>query len=49
MGQSPEIPEELSMEGHDLLNKCLEHEPKKRASAAELLYHTFCKVSCAGV
>lgn len=44
MGERPEIPKELSIEGHDLLDKCLQHEPKDRATAAELLNHTFCKV-----
>lgn len=45
MGERPETPPELSLEGHDFLARCLQHEPKNRASAAELLNHTFCKVS----
>lgn len=46
MGARPEMPGELSLEGHELLDRCLQHEPKNRATAAELLNHTFCKVGC---
>lgn len=44
MGESPEIPENLSEEGQDFLEHCLEHNPKERWLATELLQHHFCKV-----
>ncbi|GAB0094149.1 mitogen-activated protein kinase kinase kinase 4 [Sergentomyia squamirostris] len=44
MGESPEIPETLSQEGHDFLKHCLQHDPKSRHMANELLLHNFCKV-----
>uniref|UniRef100_A0A8D8B413 Mitogen-activated protein kinase kinase kinase 4 n=1 Tax=Culex pipiens TaxID=7175 RepID=A0A8D8B413_CULPI len=45
MGESPEIPDCLSEEGHDFVESCLQHDPKLRKSAGELLQHNFCKVS----
>ncbi|XP_062535239.1 mitogen-activated protein kinase kinase kinase 4 [Armigeres subalbatus] len=45
MGESPEIPDCLSEEGHDFVECCLEHDPKERRTAVELLHHNFCKVS----
>lgn len=44
MGESPEIPDNISDEGKDFLEHCLEHDPKQRWLAAELLQHHFCKV-----
>lgn len=44
MGESPDIPEGLSEEGHEFVEHCLEHDPKKRWLANELLEHHFCKV-----
>lgn len=44
MGETPEAPESLSQEGHEFLEKALQHDPKNRATAAELLQHHFCKV-----
>ncbi|XP_029713215.2 mitogen-activated protein kinase kinase kinase 4 isoform X2 [Aedes albopictus] len=45
MGESPEIPDCLSEEGHEFVECCLQHDPKDRGSAGELLHHNFCKVS----
>ncbi|XP_058813775.1 mitogen-activated protein kinase kinase kinase 4 [Topomyia yanbarensis] len=45
MGETPEIPDCLSEEGQDFVTSCLQHDPKQRQSAAELLQHNFCKVS----
>lgn len=45
MGETPEIPESLSQEGQEFVEKCLQHDPKDRASAMELKLHNFCKVS----
>ena len=45
MGQSPALPVSLSEEGHDFLELCFKHDPKLRATAADLLDHTFVKVS----
>lgn len=44
MGESPEIPDTLSEEGQDFLQHCLDHDPRGRWLAAELLQHNFCKV-----
>ncbi|XP_063864103.1 mitogen-activated protein kinase kinase kinase 4-like isoform X1 [Scylla paramamosain] len=44
MGQSPTIPKHLSEEGHEFLASCFIHDPKKRATTAQLLDHTFVKV-----
>lgn len=44
MGESPEIPDNLSEEGQDFVQHCLEHNPKERWLATELLQHHFCKV-----
>uniref|UniRef100_A0A182PA43 Mitogen-activated protein kinase kinase kinase 4 n=1 Tax=Anopheles epiroticus TaxID=199890 RepID=A0A182PA43_9DIPT len=43
MGESPEIPENLSEEGKDFVGICLQHDPKDRQKADELLQHIFCK------
>ncbi|KAH8359405.1 hypothetical protein KR093_006522, partial [Drosophila rubida] len=45
MGEKPEAPESLSQEGHDFIDNCLQHDPKLRMSAMELLEQNFCKVS----
>lgn len=39
--ESPPLPESLSAEGKDFLLRCLEREPKARATAEELLQHPF--------
>lgn len=44
MGETPEIPSSLSQEGCEFLENCLQHDPKKRMTASELLQHNFCKV-----
>ncbi|XP_059609963.1 mitogen-activated protein kinase kinase kinase 4 isoform X2 [Phlebotomus argentipes] len=44
MGETPEAPDSLSQEGHDFLMNCLQHDPKSRQSANELMLHNFCKV-----
>lgn len=44
MGESPDIPDSLSDEGQEFLDHCLQHDPKDRWLAAELLQHHFCKV-----
>ncbi|XP_055378356.1 mitogen-activated protein kinase kinase kinase 4 isoform X2 [Condylostylus longicornis] len=44
MGETPEIPTSLSQEGFEFVERCLQHDPKLRATAAELLQHNFCKV-----
>lgn len=44
MGERPETPDSLIDEGHDFLDKCLVHNPKERATAAELLNHNFVNV-----
>ncbi|XP_050745210.1 mitogen-activated protein kinase kinase kinase 4 isoform X2 [Drosophila biarmipes] len=43
MGEKPQAPESLSQEGHDFIDHCLQHDPKKRLTAVELLEHNFCK------
>uniref|UniRef100_A0A1A9W5W3 Mitogen-activated protein kinase kinase kinase 4 n=1 Tax=Glossina brevipalpis TaxID=37001 RepID=A0A1A9W5W3_9MUSC len=43
MGEKPEAPDSLSQEGHDFINHCLQHDPKDRMTAVELLEHHFCK------
>ncbi|KAL9891810.1 mitogen-activated protein kinase kinase kinase 4 isoform 2-T2 [Glossina fuscipes fuscipes] len=43
MGEKPETPENLSQEGHDFIDHCLQHDPKDRMTALELLEHNFCK------
>lgn len=45
MGETPEAPADLSTEGHDFLEHCLEHDPLKRWNATKLLDHHFCKVN----
>ena len=44
MGGTPAIPESLSEEGQNFLEHCLEHDPKQRWTASELLDHPFVKV-----
>ncbi|XP_067619394.1 mitogen-activated protein kinase kinase kinase 4 isoform X2 [Eurosta solidaginis] len=43
MGEKPEAPESLSQEGHDFIDKCLQHDPKDRLTAIELLEQNFCQ------
>ncbi|XP_016985074.1 mitogen-activated protein kinase kinase kinase 4 isoform X3 [Drosophila rhopaloa] len=43
MGEKPQAPESLSQEGHDFVDHCLQHDPKARLTAVELLEHNFCK------
>uniref|UniRef100_A0A1A9ZL65 Mitogen-activated protein kinase kinase kinase 4 n=1 Tax=Glossina pallidipes TaxID=7398 RepID=A0A1A9ZL65_GLOPL len=43
MGEKPEAPDNLSQEGHDFIDHCLQHDPKDRMTALELLEHNFCK------
>ncbi|XP_053679345.1 mitogen-activated protein kinase kinase kinase 4 [Anopheles nili] len=45
MGESPEIPANLSEEGKDFVGICLQHDPKDRQKADELLQHMFCKIT----
>lgn len=44
MGQTPDIPSNLSEEGKDFLSLCFVHDPKERAAAEDLLNHHFTKV-----
>lgn len=37
MGETPSLPKNLSIEGIDLVKKCLQHDPKKRLTANCLL------------
>uniref|UniRef100_A0A182Y782 Mitogen-activated protein kinase kinase kinase 4 n=1 Tax=Anopheles stephensi TaxID=30069 RepID=A0A182Y782_ANOST len=46
MGESPDIPDNLSEEGKDFVGNCLQHDPKDRQKADELLQHIFCKFTC---
>lgn len=43
MGDTPKVPDWLSDEGQNFLELCLQHDPHQRASASELLEHTFVK------
>lgn len=45
MGETPEIPDSLSQEGQEFVEKCLQHDPRDRAPAIELKLHNFCKVT----
>jgi len=44
MGETPGVPASLSEEGHDFVDSCLKYDPRERASAADLLNHTFLKI-----
>ena len=44
MGQSPDLPGELSEEGKNFLACCFVHSPEERATAQDLLSHNFTKV-----
>ena len=44
MGAKPNIPPQLSQEGHDFLRRCFMEHPRQRASAQLLLEHPFVKV-----
>lgn len=37
MGETPALPRNLSIEGIDFIEKCLQHDPKKRLTASALL------------
>ncbi|TDG44641.1 hypothetical protein AWZ03_008962 [Drosophila navojoa] len=43
MGEKPQAPDTLSQEGHEFIDCCLQHDPKKRLSAIMLLELNFCK------
>ncbi|XP_011882090.1 PREDICTED: mitogen-activated protein kinase kinase kinase 4 isoform X2 [Vollenhovia emeryi] len=43
MGETPTLPKNLSAEGVDLVKKCLQHDPKKRLTAHNLLAHSFAR------
>ncbi|KAI3785508.1 hypothetical protein L1987_44627 [Smallanthus sonchifolius] len=45
LNRSPTIPETLSSDGKDFLNRCLQRNPEKRPSAALLLEHPFVRLS----
>lgn len=45
MGEVPPTPPTLSEEGQAFLSHLLQHDPKQRESAANLLEHNFLKVS----
>ncbi|XP_069698248.1 mitogen-activated protein kinase kinase kinase 4 isoform X1 [Periplaneta americana] len=44
MGETPTVPDSLSDEGHQFTDHCLQHDPRRRSTASELLHHTFVKV-----
>ncbi|EEZ98383.1 mitogen-activated protein kinase kinase kinase 4 [Tribolium castaneum] len=44
MGQSPDPPDHMTDEGLDFLELCFQHNPKDRATAQELLDHSFVKL-----
>ncbi|KAK9730503.1 MEKK4 N-terminal [Popillia japonica] len=44
MGERPEAPDTLIDEGHDFLDRCLQHNAKDRATAIELLHHPFVQI-----
>nr|CAD7605694.1 unnamed protein product [Timema genevievae] len=44
MGESPAVPDSLSEEGEQFLELCLQHDPRNRGTANELLHHNFVKV-----
>ncbi|KAL6259477.1 hypothetical protein P5V15_009396 [Pogonomyrmex californicus] len=41
MGDTPALPKNLSAEGIDFVKKCLQHDPKRRLTANNLLAHSF--------
>lgn len=44
MGVTPDIPDTLSDEGKQFVDRCLQHNPYRRATVTELLEHNFIKV-----
>nr|CAD7463124.1 unnamed protein product [Timema tahoe] len=44
MGESPAVPDSLSEEGEQFLELCLQHDPRNRGTANELLHHNFVKM-----
>lgn len=43
MGETPEIPDDLSEEAADFIGHCLHHDPRLRLSTCQLLSHPFTK------
>lgn len=43
MGESPAPPKSLSQEGIDFIQKCLQHDSRKRPTANSLLSHSFAR------
>ncbi|XP_043474210.1 mitogen-activated protein kinase kinase kinase 4 [Leptopilina heterotoma] len=43
MGESPALPKSLSQEGIDFIQKCLQHDSRKRPTANSLLSHSFAR------
>ncbi|XP_043290095.1 mitogen-activated protein kinase kinase kinase 4 isoform X2 [Venturia canescens] len=44
MGESPAPPKNFSQEGLDFIEKCLQHDPRRRPTANSLLPHPFAKI-----
>ena len=45
--EDPPLPEDLSEEGKDFLDKCFQRDPRQRWTASQLLHHPFLKVASA--
>lgn len=45
MGETPDVPDELPIEGRNFIYKCLQHDPRLRWSAGQLMTHPFTKVA----
>nr|BAN21181.1 mitogen activated protein kinase kinase kinase 4, mapkkk4, mekk4 [Riptortus pedestris] len=44
MGETPAVPETLSDEGKAFINKCIQHNPKRRSTIKQLINDNFLKV-----